>query len=626
MQKTNIFVKISSFLHSFIPSFRMFHFTPHRSIPIFIILLFSGMAGPSTAQNNAGLVAPPNYHTYEEIIALADSLAQFYPSICKKVIFGSSIGGRQLAALKISDNVELEETEPEILFDGGCHGDEIGGPENLIRFARDLCQGYGTDTVITPLVNTREIWLYLMVNPDGRANNSRFNDAMVDINRDYGYMWDASGGSTGAFSQPETRGVRDCLEGHRFSVYVSYHSGLQQVAYPWAYRGEEPRDKPNLRRLAKTYSDSSLYPSLPYGQSYTIMYQSNGMSVDYDYGSFGQACMTVELSNDKQPPDPLVYYNYNYPAMIEMIRMSGWGAEGMVTDSLTGQPVDAAIWIDNFFPCYSDPALGDFHKYVLPGPHTGTVTANGYLKKENIFFNVPQQGAAVLTILLTPDSGSYASRVASCRIPGGNPADEGYTPGCLLRPDSIAYSIGKSGWIVLDMGDTVVTGDGNDLMVYEAGMTDEGFHCFAGNNEDGPWEPLGDGSGTTGFDLGSLNDIRYIRIVDDGDDTAGVSDAGYDLDAIVSLHSPGPWLMADHRTPPPGLTIWPNPGPGLFRIHGTNITGGMMTITDITGRIVARKNISFSTVQIDLTSLAPGIYRCTLQSGAVVVSASLVKL
>jgi hypothetical protein len=591
-----------------------------RSAFFLLSLLFFPLGAASQ------VMVPPNYHTYEEIIALADSLAQFYPSICQKVIFGTSLGGRELAALKISDNVETEETEPELLFDGGCHGDEIGGPENLIRFARDLCLGYGTDSVITPLVNGREIWLYLMVNPDGRVNNSRFNDAMVDINRDYGYMWDASGGSTGAFSQPESRGVRDCLENHRFSVYVSYHSGLQQIAYPWAYRGEEPRDKPNLRRLAKAYADSSLYPSIPFGQSYTIMYQSNGMSVDYNYGAFGQACMTVELSNDKQPPDPLVYYNYNYPAMVEMVRLSGWGVEGTVTDSLTGMPVDAALWIDGFFPNYTDPALGDFHKYLVPGPHYVTVTANGYRTQESIFFNVPQQGAASLNILLSPDSGSFVHRVGSCRIPGGNPSDEGYTPGALLRPDSIAYSIGKSGWIVLDMGDTVVTGDGFDLMVYEAGTGAEGFICFAGSSTDGPWTMLGTGSGTTGFDLGTLNDIRYLKIVDDGDDTASVPDAGYDLDAIVSLHAPGPWLVADNRLSPPRIRIYPNPGYGLFTIDGGDLSGGTLSVSDISGRIIHSESVTSFPFSLDLTRFVPGLYRCTVQNSTIIISTLLVKL
>lgn len=51
------------------------------------------------------------------------------------------------------------------MFDGGIHSDEIGGSENYIRFARMLCVEYGNDPTITGLVDTREIWIYPMVNP-----------------------------------------------------------------------------------------------------------------------------------------------------------------------------------------------------------------------------------------------------------------------------------------------------------------------------------------------------------------------------------------------------------------------------------------------------------------------------
>jgi hypothetical protein len=312
--------------------------------------------------------------------------------------------------------------------------------------------------------------------------------------------------------------------------------------------------------------------------------------------------------------------------MLEMVRLSGWGVEGTVTDSLTGAPVDAVLWIDGFFPNYTDPSLGDFHKYLLPGPHYVTVTANGYRTKESIFFNVPQQGAALLNMLLAPDSGSFAHRIGSCRIPGGNPADEGYTPGALVGPDSIAYSIGKSGWVVLDMGDSVVTGDGIDLIVYEAGIGDEGFTCFAGSSMDGPWTMLGEGSGTTGFDLGTLNAIRYLKIVDDGDDTAGVPDAGYDLDAVVSLHAPGPWLIADNSLTQPRLRIYPNPGYGLYTIEGSDLSGGILSVSDISGRLVHREILTGEPVHLDLTSLTPGIYRCTLQTSACISSSLLIKL
>jgi len=62
------------------------------------------------------------YHTYQEIIDLADSLATNFPGICKKFIFGYSIENRQLVALKISDNVAIDEPEPEVITDGSKEG------------------------------------------------------------------------------------------------------------------------------------------------------------------------------------------------------------------------------------------------------------------------------------------------------------------------------------------------------------------------------------------------------------------------------------------------------------------------------------------------------------------------
>jgi carboxypeptidase T len=100
------------------------------------------------------------YYNYTTIVALADSLATSFPTICKKFLLGTSATGKQLGVLKISDNVNVNEDEPEIMFEGGIHGDELMGPEVVIRYARDLCLGYGTDSTYTDLVNTREIWMY----------------------------------------------------------------------------------------------------------------------------------------------------------------------------------------------------------------------------------------------------------------------------------------------------------------------------------------------------------------------------------------------------------------------------------------------------------------------------------
>jgi len=169
------------------------------------------------------------YHSYIDIINLADSLAENFPFICKKYLFGTSIQGRELGALKISDHPEIDENEAEIMFDSGIHGDETIGPEIVIRFARHLCLQYNDDPYITNLINEREIWLYYMVNPDGRENMSRYNANGVDCNRDWGYMWDQWGGSPAAYSQIETKTLRSCMLDNQFVVHVTYHSGTEKL-------------------------------------------------------------------------------------------------------------------------------------------------------------------------------------------------------------------------------------------------------------------------------------------------------------------------------------------------------------------------------------------------------------
>jgi len=475
------------------------------------------------------------FHTYQEIIDLADSLADNFPDICQKHIFGQSMGGLQLAALKISDNVEIDETEAEILMDGGIHGDEICGAENIIRFARDICIDYGTDPQITDLVNNREIWFYMMVNPDGRVNMTRHNNNGVDLNRDWGYMWDAEGGSPGAISQQETQVERDFILGNQFAVSITYHAGVEMAIFPWGYRYEQPNDFAHNDYLAELYSEVSGYDSLLHYQA-TTLYPAFGTTCDYNLGSMGSCGMTMEISSDKQPPASqlLYYYDINVPSMIAMIEQAGYGVEGMVTDAITGDPVAAYVFVHDYFPAYADPVVGDYHKYVLPGTYTVTAVANGYESQTITDVFVAEDGTGIADFSLQPTDGLFGYKIISCRIPGTNPNDEGNTPGALGAPDNINYSIGKNGWVLIDLQSTVLDGPGNDITVYEGDETDEGFTCFASQSADGPWFSLGQGEGTTEFDFGIANvpEARYFKIIDDGDGQANVADAGFDLDAI----------------------------------------------------------------------------------------------
>ena len=483
------------------------------------------------------------YHSYQEIIDLMDSLVGAFPSICTKTVYGTSVEGRELSALKISDNVLTDENEAEVMFDGGIHGDEIGAAENCIRFARMLCLEYGNDPTITDLIDTREIWIYLMVNPDGRENMSRYNSNGIDLNRDWGYMWDAWGNSTGAYSQPESKALRACMYENQFVVHTTYHSGTEYVSYPWSYRSDWAPDKAHINYLAGIYSSTSGYPNLEYGQGCTGMYPINGSSKDSNYGIMGSISWSMEISYNKQPPSSqiMMYYNYNEPAMLSMIEYSGYGLQGTITDVNTGDPVQAIVYVEDYFQTYNDPIVGDYHKYVLPGTYSITVSANGY-ETQTINGVVVSDYTSVATtdFQLTPSSGDYAYRIASCRIPNNNSADEGNTQAVFGEPDNVNYSIGKNGWVVIDVQKPIVDGEGSEFIVYEGDASEEGYTCYASVSKDGPWISLGAGSGTTGFDFSNamINNAQYIKIIDDGDGAATANNAGFDLDAVEIIEHP----------------------------------------------------------------------------------------
>ena len=568
------------------------------------------------------------YHSYDMIIALMDSLATTFPEICQKTVFGLTSQGRQLTCLKISNNVTIDENEPEVLFDGGIHGDEIGGPENLIRFARDLCTGYGFDPEITGLVNSREITIYPMVNPDGRANMSRYNSNFVDCNRDWGYMWNGEGNSPGVFSQLETRTIRNCLYNHRFVIHVTYHSGEEVVLYPWCYRAANVPDYSPLILLATIYSNTSGYANLQYRQSFAD-YPTNGETIDYSYGADGTDALTMEISNSKQPPATQIqyYYQNNVPSMIAMIKNAGYGIEGMVMDSITGQPVEAAVFVDNFFPVYTDSVIGDYHKYLPAGNYSLKVVANHYRTKIITDVVVNGQSSTVMNFRMHPETGHYAAKVAAVVIPGNNPMDAAKTPGVIGAPDSICYSTGKNGWIVMDMQDQVFNIPGDDFTVYEGDTIPEGYTCLVAQTIDGPWESLGAGTGTTAFDLESTGwkSIRFIKIVDDGTGLQQVADAGFDLDAIGSVLQPTGITKIEGDSC--ALKISPNPANETLTIEiPRNKGNGIIEIQNSQGQLMIKTQLTNGILHIDISSLTTGFYYVKFTNERTTVVRKLLKV
>ncbi len=268
------------------------------------------------------------YHTQEEAYAEMDSVATAHPDICQLQSIGLSIEGRDIWALKISDNVTVTEDEPRVLYLGCHHAREIITIEIPLYIMHYLVDNYGADSLATFLVDNREIWIVPILNPDGREyvenvgdwrKNRRDNgDGTygVDLNRNYAYMWgyDDVGSSpnpgretyrgTGAFSEPETQAIRDLMINYQFATCISYHSHGRLILYPWGYVPSLCPDDDIYYALCDSMASLNGYT---FGPAATTIYPTNGDSDDWMYGEQvikdKVLSMTFEVGSEFYPPE-----------------------------------------------------------------------------------------------------------------------------------------------------------------------------------------------------------------------------------------------------------------------------------------------------------------------------------
>ncbi len=251
------------------------------------------------------------YKTLSEIEAYIDTIIADHPLIVSaRQSIGQTIEGRDMWAVKISDNVLLDEDEPEILFTAAIHAREVITPEVLLYFMDYLTDNYGSDPEVTQLVNNREIWFVIPVNPDGyyynevhdpngggmwRKNRRNNGDGTygVDNNRNFGYEWgyDDYGSSpytydedyrgTGPFSEPESQNMRDFIEDHEFVITVYYHSAGDEFLYPWGYETIHTPDNDIFSAMGDTINNMNGYEP---GTPWEVLYPVNGSTDDWGYG------------------------------------------------------------------------------------------------------------------------------------------------------------------------------------------------------------------------------------------------------------------------------------------------------------------------------------------------------
>ncbi len=257
-----------------------------------------------------------DYLTYSEALNSMDSLHNAYPSIVSPriIIPNDSLGdttwdGNYVWAIKVSDNVDIQESEPEALIIALHHAREPITTSIAIYFLHWLADNYGTDPEATWLVDNRQIWIIPVVNPDGYIYNethggyggmwrkNRRNNGGgewgVDPNRNYTYKWGYDNTGSSPYTWDETyrgpyAGSEPCIQSvmnfynqHEFVTSLDYHSYSRLYLYPWGYVSTLTPDNWKFDSLTHMMAVPNGYTC---GTVANAIYPVNGGSVDWGYG------------------------------------------------------------------------------------------------------------------------------------------------------------------------------------------------------------------------------------------------------------------------------------------------------------------------------------------------------
>jgi carboxypeptidase T len=278
------------------------------------------------------------FYTLEQAYEEMDSLHDLYPDIVSaKAQFNTTttIEGRPVYFMKISDNPDVNENEPRVFYNGLTHAREPIGMQQLFFFMNYLCEHYATDPEIQYLVNNTEMYFVPVMNPDGYHQNQVTNpigggmwrknkrnnldgNYGVDINRNYGYMWgyDDIGSSpntydetyrgTAPFSEPETQIARDFSNDKDFKLALNYHSYAGLMLYPWSYITAQTPDSVKFMTWADMLVRDNQFTT---GTPGSVLYNTNGDANDWMYGDITLHpelfSFTPEVGNDNDGFWPL---------------------------------------------------------------------------------------------------------------------------------------------------------------------------------------------------------------------------------------------------------------------------------------------------------------------------------
>ena len=185
--------------------------------------------------------------------------------------------------------------------------------------------------------------------------------------------------------------------------------------YPWDTWGNLTSDNNWWEYVTQQYADSCQINS---GSGY-FNDLNNGITNGWDwyevdggrqdYMNYFRYCkeFTLELSNDKTPnPNDLPdLWDANYPSLLNYMEQSLYGLRGIVTDSISGNPLKVRVEISGHdidsSHVYSNLPVGNYHRYLYQGNYNITFSKVGYHSK-TININILNNSTHLEDVQLVP--------------------------------------------------------------------------------------------------------------------------------------------------------------------------------------------------------------------------------
>ena len=286
----------------------------------------------STTVSAAATAAPAvwfaEFRDYKAIEARLQGLAEEFPERATLHGIGASFDGRPLWALRVGGK---NADDLPMLVNGTQHAREWIAAMTATCVADRLVRDYDDDAAVRAFVDSTELWIVPVVNPDGYQyswgqdrywRKNRRGGHGVDLNRNYSVAWGGSGSSSSKrsdiyrgerpFSEPESTALRDLARREEVRLHVDFHAYGQLVLFPWNHNAKRTDDHAKLAAIGDTMA-SAIYAE--HETRYRLirgveLYPAAGTMTDYMYGEAEALSYTIELrprsgSGFVLPPDQI---------------------------------------------------------------------------------------------------------------------------------------------------------------------------------------------------------------------------------------------------------------------------------------------------------------------------------